>query len=66
MQTTSRHDFILIGSETEGATVYVGEPGPDRSTWTAYDIRPGGARTNPRVVVFGNSSSNWRGMPEIA
>ncbi len=65
METTSRSDFILIGSETEGGTVYICEPGPDRNTWTAYDIRPGGARANPRVV-FGGASASWRGVPELA
>jgi hypothetical protein len=64
MQSTSQNDFILIGSEAEGGTVYVCEPGPDRNTWTAYDIRPGGTRTNPRVV-FGKDSSHWRGLLEL-
>lgn len=58
-------DFILIGSPAEGGTFYVCQPGPDRNTWTAYDIRPSGDLTNPRVV-FGQSSTNWRGIPEIA
>ena len=63
MQTTSAGEFILIGSATEGGTVFICESGPDRTIWTAYDIEPSGARTNPRVV-FGNASSHWRGVPE--
>ncbi len=63
MQTTSAGEFILIGSATGGGTVFICESAPDRTTWTAYDVGPGGARTNPRVVVA-NSSSNWRGVPE--
>ena len=64
MQTPSAGEFILIGVVAQGGTVLVCEPSPDRTVWTAYDIEPGGARTNPRVVI-GKSTSSWRGMPEL-
>jgi hypothetical protein len=64
MQTPSAGEFILIGSATEGGTVFICESGPDRTVWTAYDIQSGGARTNPRVVS-GKSAANWRGVPEL-
>lgn len=65
MRTQPDTDFILIGAEAQAGTIYVCQPGPDRNTWTAYDLKPGGALTNPRMVS-GRSSTNWRGVPEFA
>ena len=56
--------FILLNSPVPGGARYLCQPGPDRSTWVAYDLDTGGNLANPRVVPAGNSP-NWRGLPEI-
>ena len=66
MQTTSETDFILVGSRTEGGTVYVCQPGDERNAWLAYDVQAGGELANARVVFGRETDTNWRGLPVLA
>lgn len=59
------HDFILAGAAGEGSIFYVSGAGSDRSSWTAYDRRPGGELVNPRPVVLDPEPASWRGLPEL-
>lgn len=65
MRSTTDLNFLLVGSKTRGGTFYVCQPGPDRNIWMAYDMEPGGALSNPRIVFGSESAANWRGMPEF-
>lgn len=65
MRQSNDNPFILLGSRAKGGVCYICEPGPDRNTWIAYDVAPGGELSNPRVI-FGAASAGWRGLPEFA
>ena len=65
MRQQAEFDFILAGSSTGAETFYVCRPGPERNTWLAYDVGPGGQLTNPRVVFGRDESTGWRGLPEL-
>lgn len=62
MPPRSEVSSIFIGREIHGARVYISQPGPDRTTWTAYDLSAGGELTNPQIVRGGYPAS-WRGLP---
>jgi len=58
-------DFVLVGNAEEGGTVYVCRPGKERNLWMAYDLRPDGRFTNPRVVFGEEREIGWRGLQEL-
>ena len=62
---TTDYPSILAGSREKGGVIYICRPGDTRNTWIAYDLEPGGALLNPRVVFGAQSDLGWRGLPEF-
>jgi len=59
-------DFILLGAADHGRAVYLRQPALGANVWAAYDFRPGGELTNPRLIFGQLRSAGWRGLPEIS
>ena len=65
MHLPDENHSILVGSKTEGGTYYECRPGEGRNASIAWDVQPGGALANPRVIFGGEAPAIWSGLPAL-